>query len=223
MSYDTNAVKAAAILFAQTEINGDKAVSDIAKILGDKPSFEAWDAIMGEWKAAYQIERKCTEDAGRKAVERIVARLGAAFALEKPRAENKVAVAKSEKRAEIATAKATFEKANAGKTVSQLFEDSKAALELGNPKLATALNTLAISKGDEKAKAVKAAIQAKAKSVKAAIGKATLMQLEAIERILGISEAKAAHNVAVGVTQETSVLQEALIKAKIAKAAKSKK
>jgi len=222
MSHDINAVKAAAILFAQSEINGDKAVSDLAKVLGDKPTLETWSAIMGEWKAAYQIERKCTDEAGRKAVERVVSRLGAAFALEKPKAEGKAAVAKSEKRAEIATEKATFEKANAGKTIAQLFEDSKAALELGNPKLATALNTLAIGKGDEKAKAVKAATQAKAKAVKAAIGKATFMQLEAIERILGISGAKAAHNDAEGVAQETSVLQEALIKAKIAKVAKAK-
>lgn len=222
MSFDTNAVKAAAILFAQSEIHGEKAVSDLAKVLGDKPSFEAWDTIMGAWKVAYQDERKCTEDAGRKAVERIVARLGAAFSLEKPKAESKVAVVKSEKRAEIATAKVLFEKANAGKTIAQLFEDSKAALELGNPKLAASLNTLAIAQGDEKAKAMKAATQVKAKAVKAAINKASFMQLEAIERILGIGKAKAAHDVAIGVAQETSVLQEALVKAKIAKAAKAK-
>ena len=157
-------------------------------------------------------------ESAKKMIERTLSELG----IESPKSINAAAVKKDAQREKAKAEAEAFEKANAGKSISQLFEDSKAALELGNPKLATALNTLAIGKGDEKAKAVKAATQAKAKAVKAAIGKATFMQLEAIERILGISESKAAHEVAIGVAQETSVLQEALIKAKIVKAAKVK-
>ena len=78
-------------LFAQSEIAGQKAVEELAGALTEKPTFTTWESIRQEWTADYIAARKCNDEAGAKAWQRIAKRMEETYNLFKPKAETKKA------------------------------------------------------------------------------------------------------------------------------------
>lgn len=150
-AFNASSVKEAATKFAESEVQADSAVKTIATEMGTKPTFVLWGLISADFRAAYQVARKCDAVASAKAWQRMMARMSSDFGLNKPKAESKTASAKTASRDKAAKAiKAAVAK---HKTVAALQRQAGQSLEAGKPEEADILMKAAkVAKvADEKA------------------------------------------------------------------------
>jgi propanediol dehydratase small subunit len=192
--FNSVSVKEAATDFALAEVKADASVKTIAGEMGIKPTFTLWNLVSADFKAAYQVARKCDIVAADKAWQRMTARMASAYGLNKPAAEKKESKAKALVRDKQAKqVKAAVAK---HKTVAALQRQAGQALEAGKPadadvfmkaaKVAKVADEKAVkvaqaTRWDKVADAVKAAKAAHDERILAAIEKAisTLVPVKA--------------------------------------------
>jgi hypothetical protein len=130
-AFNASSVKEAATTFAESEVAADNAVKAIATEMGTKPSFTLWNLISADFKAAYQVARKCDMQGADKAWQRMMDRMASFYGLNKPAAEKKESKAKALVRDKAAKAvKAAIVK---HKTTAALQRQAGQALEAGRP------------------------------------------------------------------------------------------
>jgi hypothetical protein len=91
-----------------------KVATNMARLLGDAPSFDHWEAVAKEFQAGYAAAKKCTEETARKRWVALCGRMETEFALTKP--------AKPTKAAEVKAA----QREGAAKEAADLIERTKA-------------------------------------------------------------------------------------------------
>jgi propanediol dehydratase small subunit len=129
--FNSVSVKEAATDFALAEVKADASVKTIAGEMGVKPTFTLWGLVSADFKAAYQVARKCDMQGADKAWQRMMSRMASDFGLNKPAAEKKETKAKALVRDKAAKAvKAAIVK---HKTVAALQRAAGQALEAGKP------------------------------------------------------------------------------------------
>lgn len=91
-AFNVEAVGQSAQSFAQSEVAAQGAVEQMAVVLGQKPSFELWEAVFKVWGTAYQTSAACNDDAVKMARSRFYVRLKATYGVSKPKATSPKAV-----------------------------------------------------------------------------------------------------------------------------------
>lgn len=105
-------------LFAQSEINATQSLELFAKIVGDKPTYEVWEAERLSWVNGYVEEKpKAKGDAAYKAFGRFRDRLVDAYAVEVPKSKSAAA---EKKRAERQAKQAELAKRYEAKSDDEL-------------------------------------------------------------------------------------------------------
>jgi len=197
-AFDTAAVKAAAIAFHASEIQGDEAVKTVAKALTERPTFTLWNLVSTQWQGDYKAAAKCSEDASRKAWSRLAARMNKNYGLEKPAAVTVDSKKKAAARAEDTKAVKAVLAKHKGDSAA-IMKEAAAAFELGKAQEARTLQKAAMHAAAAADKAVKEKQAARwiavDKAVKAAKKAARLQLLESLERMLGIATKAAAKKV----------------------------
>lgn len=195
-TFNASSIKEAATDFANSEVQADKAVKAVATEMGVKPTFTLWNLVSADFKAAYQVARKCDIVAADKAWQRMTGRMASNYGLNKPAAENKESRAKSLVRDKQAKqVKAAVAK---HKTVAALQRQAGQALESGKPEEADVFMKAAkVAKvADEKAVKVAQAtrwdkVTARVKAAKAAHDERILAAIEkAISTLVPVKAGK---------------------------------
>lgn len=78
-----------------------KIASAVAKLLGVKPTFEAWEAVADEFQKAYIAKRNCVADSARNRWVAVCKYMAENFALEKPAKASVAATKKAKERAKV--------------------------------------------------------------------------------------------------------------------------
>jgi hypothetical protein len=97
-AFNVEAVGQSAQSFAQSEVAARGAVEQMAVVLGQKPSFELWEAAFKVWSTAYADSAKCTAETALRASARFSARLNETYGIEKPKSTSPKAVELAAKR-----------------------------------------------------------------------------------------------------------------------------
>ena len=121
-------VKASASAFAQSEVFAQDAIKSVAAALGTAPTFGHWEYCRAAWQNEYASAKKANEVATAKAWQRIAARMGEEFGLEKPKATTAKAVKVSESRAKAKEMAAQVIQAAMGKPVELVKSEELTAL-----------------------------------------------------------------------------------------------
>jgi len=103
-AFNVDHVGQSAQSFAQSEVAAQGAVEQMAAVLGQKPSFELWEAVFTVWSTAYADASKCNDAAVKMARSRFYARLKVTFGIEKPKATSPKAIEIDAKRQEANSA-----------------------------------------------------------------------------------------------------------------------
>ena len=103
-TFDVELVTDAGMSFAKSEVMAGQAIANIARELGQNPSFDLWEGIFTVWTKAYQSSVGCNDDAVKMARSRFYARLKATYGVSKPKATTAKAVETDAKRQEANSA-----------------------------------------------------------------------------------------------------------------------
>ena len=91
-AFNVEVVGQSAQSFAQSEVAAQGAVEQMAVVLGQKPSFELWEAAFKVWSTAYADSAKCSAETALRASSRFCKRLNEAYGVTKPKATTAKAV-----------------------------------------------------------------------------------------------------------------------------------
>tara|TARA_R110000868_G_scaffold1977_1_gene15668 strand:- start:48 stop:605 length:558 start_codon:yes stop_codon:yes gene_type:complete len=97
-AFNVEAVGQSAQNFAQSEVAAQGAVEQMAVVLGQKPSFELWEAAFKVWSTAYADSAKCSAETALRASSRFCKRLNETYGVTKPKATSIKAVELDAKR-----------------------------------------------------------------------------------------------------------------------------
>ena len=103
-TFAVEVVTDAGLSFAKSEVMAGIAVANVAEVLGQKPTYELWEAVFTVWTKAYQTSAACNDDAVKMARSRFYARLTNAYGVTKPKATTAKAVEIDAKRVEANSA-----------------------------------------------------------------------------------------------------------------------
>jgi len=117
------------------------AASAVAKILGEKPSYDHWVTVQDAFISAYMKERGCTESTATNRFSSVAVAMKNSFALEKPAKPTAAAAKKAASRAKQATSKASL-KAECHNVADAVSKATK-ALESGDVQKAIAYQAVA--------------------------------------------------------------------------------
>lgn len=106
--------------------------SQVAKLLGVKPSYELWEAVADGFQSAYMKQRNCVADTARNRWVAVAKYMADTFALEKPAKASVAATKKAKERAkvekQVKAIKAQFVKpADAFAEAAELVKQGKVA------------------------------------------------------------------------------------------------
>ena len=103
-AFNVETVGQSAQSFAQSEVAAQGAVEQMAVVLGQKPSFELWEAAFKVWSTAYADSAKCSAETALRASSRFCKRLNETYGVTKPKATTAKAVEIDAKRQEANSA-----------------------------------------------------------------------------------------------------------------------
>jgi hypothetical protein len=173
--FDRKAVASAAQTLCKADTSFESAIkavaTDVARILTDKPTFDAWEAIAAAFQADYAEARKCNVETARKRWVAVCAAMESEFALEKPAKPTQAAAKKAEERKGNDEQAAALIKA-AGATTPQammaLTADASKPLPRG---VVASISKLAAEAANEASKAANEAARKRAAELRESIRK----------------------------------------------------
>lgn len=131
LTYDPAAVNAQAVALAAADAayeNGLQGVAEgVARILGEKPTFEHWEAVAAAFQANYAKARPCAEKTAANRWHMLAGALRDKFALEKPAKGTKQAAQKAASREKAAKAVEKIVKTYKGNAQAILEAAAKAS------------------------------------------------------------------------------------------------
>lgn len=164
-----NLVKAQAIILVGADKDFANAVSEVAtgvaRIMGDKPSFDHWTAVQAAFVASYKEVRECEEETARKRFSFVAQAMKDTFALEKPAKPTKAGEVKAAQREGAAKTAADMIEASGAKTAQEVLALSSDTTN--GPVAAPVVSALAKLAGDMAKDAGKAANEAAREETKA--------------------------------------------------------
>lgn len=159
-----------------------KTAQGIARLMGDNPSLEIWEANRKAYVLAYQEAAKCGDNAADKAWSRMAAKMDSEFGLTKPKAKTAEAARKAKARAVPADLAAKVESMQ-GSTAEKLAQC--AAMPKAEATKAAALILKAEADAAKEAnKAADSKRKELAKALAKRLGDADYETLLAVEKVL---------------------------------------
>ena len=151
-AFNVELVTDAGMSFAKSEVMAGQAIANIARELGQNPSFDLWEGIFTVWTKAYQSSVGCNDDAVKMARSRFYARLKATYGVSKPKATNQKAMEIDAKRAEANSAAEDWA-AMQGQDI-ETMRSAAAELYAAGDKVGFKIAELAIKAVEKEAKAL---------------------------------------------------------------------